>query len=46
MEQLQKNLQAQLGLSRDKATKLKQELSTVDKGTSAGQKNGYSLLEI
>ena len=43
MEQLQKNLQAQLGLSRDKATKLKQELSTVDKGTSAGQKKWLQL---
>ena len=43
MEQLQKNLQAQLALSRDKATKLKQELSTVDKGTSAGQKKWLQL---
>lgn len=43
MEQLQKNLQTQLDLSRDKATKLKQELSTVDKGTSAGQKKWLQL---
>lgn len=43
MEQLQKNLQAQLALSRDKATKLKQELSTVDKDTSAGQKKWLQL---
>ena len=43
MAQLQKNLQTQLGLSRDKATKLKEELSTVDKGTSAGQKKWLQL---
>ena len=43
MAQLQKNLQAQLGLSRDKATKLKEELSNVDKGTSAGQKKWLQL---
>ena len=43
MVQLQNNLQTQLGLSRDKATKLKQELSTVDKGTSAGQKKWLQL---
>ena len=43
MEQLQKNLQAQLGLSRDKATKLKEELSNVDKGTSSGQKKWLQL---
>ena len=43
MEQLQKNLQAQLALSRDKATKLKQELSAVDKDTSAGQKKWLQL---
>ena len=40
---MQKNLQTQLGLSRDKATKLKEELSTVDKGTSAGQKKWLQL---
>nr|DAG12668.1 MAG TPA: tail tape measure [Caudoviricetes sp.] len=43
MAQLQKNLQTQLGLSRDKAIKLKEELSTVDKGTSAGQKKWLQL---
>lgn len=43
MAQLQKNLQAQLGLSRDKATKLKQELSTVDKSSPAGQKKWLQL---
>jgi tape measure domain-containing protein len=43
MAQLQKNLQTQLGLSRDKAKKLKEELSTVDKGTSAGQKKWLQL---
>ena len=43
MAQLQKNLQTQLGLSRDKAAKLKEELSTVDKGTSAGQKKWLQL---
>lgn len=40
---MQKNLQTQLGLSRDKATKLKEELSNVDKGTSAGQKKWLQL---
>lgn len=43
MAQLQKNLQAQLALSRDKATKLKQELSTVDKSSPAGQKKWLQL---
>ena len=43
MAQLQKNLQTQLGLSRDKATKLKQELSTVDKSSPAGQKKWLQL---
>jgi tape measure domain-containing protein len=43
MEQLQKNLQAQLALSRDKATKLKEELATVDKSTPAGQKKWLQL---
>ena len=43
MAQLQKNLQTQLGLSRDKATKLKQELATVDKDTPAGQKKWLQL---
>lgn len=43
MAQLQKNLQTQLGLSRDKATKLKEELSTVDKSSPAGQKKWLQL---
>lgn len=43
MAQLQKNLQTQLGLSRDKATKLKQELSSVDKSSPAGQKKWLQL---
>ena len=43
MAQLQKNLQTQLGLSRDKATKLKQELSSVDKDTPGGQKKWLKL---
>ncbi|ASZ70954.1 tape measure protein [Lactococcus phage 51701] len=43
MAQLQKNLQTQLSLSRDKATKLKQELSTVDKSSPAGQKKWLQL---
>lgn len=43
MAQLQKNLQTQLGLSRDKATKLKQELASVDKDTPAGQKKWLQL---
>lgn len=43
MAQLQKNLQTQLGLSRDKATKLKQELSSVDKDTAGGQKKWLQL---
>ena len=43
MAQLQKNLQTQLGLSRDKATKLKEELSSVDKDTPAGQKKWLKL---
>ena len=43
MAQLQKNLQTQLGLSRDKATKLKQELSAVDKSSPAGQKKWLQL---
>lgn len=43
MAQLQKNLQTQLGLSRDKATKLKEELATVDKSSPAGQKKWLQL---
>ena len=43
MAQLQKNLQTQLGLSRDKATKLKQELSSVDKSSTEGQKKWLQL---
>ncbi|QPL22252.1 tape measure protein [Lactococcus phage GP15] len=43
MAQLQKNLQTQLGLSRDKATKLKQELSSVDKSSPEGQKKWLQL---
>jgi tape measure domain-containing protein len=43
MAQLQKNLQTQLGLSRDKASKLKQELASVDKDTPAGQKKWLQL---
>lgn len=43
MAQLQKNLQTQLSLSRDKATKLKEELSTVDKSSPAGQKKWLQL---
>ncbi|ASZ71325.1 tape measure protein [Lactococcus phage 38507] len=43
MAQLQKNLQTQLGLSRDKATKLKEELSTVDKSSPEGQKKWLQL---
>lgn len=43
MAQLQKNLQTQLGLSRDKATKLKQELASVDKDTPGGQKKWLQL---
>ena len=43
MEQLQKNLQTQLGLSRDKAEKLKQELASVDKDTPTGQKKWLQL---
>ena len=43
MAQLQKNLQTQLGLSRDKAAKLKEELSTVDKSSPAGQKKWLQL---
>lgn len=43
MAQLQKNLQTQLGLSRDKAEKLKQELASVDKDTPAGQKKWLQL---
>ena len=43
MAQLQKNLQTQLGLSRDKAKKLKEELSTVDKSSPAGQKKWLQL---
>ena len=43
MAQLQKNLQTQLGLSRDKAAKLKEELATVDKSSPAGQKKWLQL---
>lgn len=43
MAQLQKNLQTQLGLSRDKAEKLKQELASVDKDTPVGQKKWLQL---
>ena len=43
MAQLQKNLQTQLGLSLDKATKLKQELSSVDKSSPEGQKKWLQL---
>ena len=43
MAQLQKNLQSQLSISRDKAAKLKEELATVDKSDAKGQKKWLQL---
>lgn len=43
MARLQKNLQQQLSISKDRAAKLKQELATVDKSTPAGQKRWIQL---
>ena len=43
MAQLQKNLQSQLEISRNKAEKLKQELADVDKSDSKGQKKWLQL---